>query len=206
MADLFEDAEEEVAPNVVSLHQSVQPVATITSQAPAAATLPKSKQPVSQRYNDDDDGDAPAFQAEEFPSLGSSGVAPAVWPKQAAAAAAQHSAAAPATPVNKPIKTLGKPPGSKPAAPKSTPPPTTPSETATSTPAEVFDRSKSDLLVVDAAAFIKNVPLQDMAHRLVTLSDVVAEIRDAETRRRLQVLPYELELREPSSEAIKFGR
>ena len=59
--------------------------------------------------------------------------------------------------------------------------------------------SKADVLVVDSGGFIKNAPLRELANRLVTLHDVVSEIRDKETRQRLQVLPYELEFRNPSS-------
>ena len=210
MADMFEDAEEELTPNVVSVHQSSQPVATIASQAPASGTLPKSKQPVSQRYDDHDDGTTPSFQPEEFPSLGNAAVQPAVWPKEAPAAAQPSpAAAAPLKTAQAKTKAAPKPstaasPAASPAA-KPTSTPSVASQPSIPAPEQAFDRSKSDVLIVDAAAFIKNVPLQTMAHRLVTLADVVAEIRDAETRRRLQVLPYELELREPSSDAIKFG-
>ncbi len=39
----------------------------------------------------------------------------------------------------------------------------------------------------------------------MTLRDVVAEIRDKATKQRLQVLPYELEYREPDTEDIRHG-
>ena len=60
-----------------------------------------------------------------------------------------------------------------------------------------------DSLVADSAAFLKNVQLQNIANRIFTVQDVVHEIRDAATRQRLAVLPYEIEFREPSTESVK---
>jgi len=62
---------------------------------------------------------------------------------------------------------------------------------------------KADYLVVDSGGFIKNAPLRDLGHNIITLPQVVDEIRDKATLQRLQVLPYELQLRKPSSEGIK---
>jgi len=62
---------------------------------------------------------------------------------------------------------------------------------------------KAEYLVVDSGGFIKNAPLRDLAANIVTLSDVVVEIRDKETRQRLEVLPYELDLRQPTSEGYR---
>ena len=62
-----------------------------------------------------------------------------------------------------------------------------------------FRMSRAEVLVVDSGGFIKNAPLRELAGRLVTLQDVVSEIRDKETRQRMQVLPYDLEFRNPSS-------
>jgi RNA-binding protein NOB1 len=47
--------------------------------------------------------------------------------------------------------------------------------------------SKADFLVVDSGGFIKAAPLRELADHIVTLHDVVNEIRDKETRKRLQV-------------------
>jgi len=63
--------------------------------------------------------------------------------------------------------------------------------------------NKAEYLVVDSGGFIKNAPLRDLATNLVTLQEVVSEIRDKDTRQRLQVLPYELEFKKPSSEGMK---
>ena len=63
-----------------------------------------------------------------------------------------------------------------------------------------------ECLVADSAAFLKNAPLQQIAHKVFTIREVVSEIKDATTRQRLQVLPYTIEFREPSVESIKVGR
>ena len=60
-------------------------------------------------------------------------------------------------------------------------------------------------LVVDSGAFIKAAPLEKWSERVITVREVVEEIRDANTRRRLQVLPYELVFREPTQEALHHG-
>ncbi|XP_031564001.1 RNA-binding protein NOB1-like [Actinia tenebrosa] len=58
-------------------------------------------------------------------------------------------------------------------------------------------------LVVDSAGFIRNIELLTLGERIYTIKEVVQEIRDAATRQRLSVLPYELIFRQPSTEAIK---
>jgi len=63
--------------------------------------------------------------------------------------------------------------------------------------------TKCEFLVVDSGGFIKNVPIQEIANRVVTLHEVIQEIRDKPTRQRLQVLPYELEFRKASPAGLK---
>ena len=46
---------------------------------------------------------------------------------------------------------------------------------------------------------------QDVADSVHSLQSVVNEIKDKATRQRLAVLPYELKLREPSTECIQIG-
>ncbi|KAM4614551.1 RNA-binding protein NOB1 [Discoglossus pictus] len=58
-------------------------------------------------------------------------------------------------------------------------------------------------VVADAGAFLRNAALQDIGSKIYTVREVVTEIRDKETRRRLAVLPYELIFKEPSSENIQ---
>ncbi|OQR78951.1 RNA-binding protein NOB1-like [Tropilaelaps mercedesae] len=64
-------------------------------------------------------------------------------------------------------------------------------------------RTRVEHLVVDANAFIRNVNLFELGENIYTLPNVVSEIRDYATRQRLQLLPYELKFRVPSTESIK---
>ena len=50
--------------------------------------------------------------------------------------------------------------------------------------------------MVDSGGFIKAAPLRELADTLVTLQEVVAEIRDKETRQRMQVRPHKQAIRE----------
>jgi hypothetical protein len=61
------------------------------------------------------------------------------------------------------------------------------------------------VLVADSGAFIKNSALEKWSPYVVTVGEVVSEVRDECTRRRLQVLPYELHIKEPSQEALQHG-
>ena len=77
-----------------------------------------------------------------------------------------------------------------------------------------------DILVVDTAGFLKHCVLETMARRIVTIPEVcfflkmhiyfvtvqvVAEVRDKGARDRMQLLPFEIEVRDPSPESIKEG-
>uniref|UniRef100_A0A1X7U4T9 Ribonuclease PIN domain-containing protein n=1 Tax=Amphimedon queenslandica TaxID=400682 RepID=A0A1X7U4T9_AMPQE len=66
-----------------------------------------------------------------------------------------------------------------------------------------MNKRRVSCLVVDSGPFIKGVALQDWSQTVYTIRDVISEIKDSETRQRLQVLPCELILREPSQEYIK---
>ncbi|KAJ7383982.1 Nin1 binding protein [Desmophyllum pertusum] len=57
-------------------------------------------------------------------------------------------------------------------------------------------------IVADSAAFLRNAPLHDMCENVYTIEDVINEIRDVTTRQRLAVLPYNIQFREPSTEAL----
>ena len=61
------------------------------------------------------------------------------------------------------------------------------------------------VLVADSGAFIKAAPLERWSECVLTVRDVVSEIRDVDTRARLQVLPYQLSFREPRAEALQHG-
>ncbi|XP_071784996.1 RNA-binding protein NOB1-like [Asterias amurensis] len=64
-------------------------------------------------------------------------------------------------------------------------------------------KNRATHVVVDTVAFFKNVQLQEIAETVYTVPDVVSEIKDGATRKRLAVLPYELKYREPSSASIQ---
>ena len=85
-----------------------------------------------------------------------------------------------------------------------------PMENVNLTPAEtenkpVKDDKKMKYLVADTAAFIKNVQMHNYAQNIVSIHDVVAEIRDKETRQRLLAYPIEIQYKEPDSASLKKG-
>ncbi|TPX69551.1 hypothetical protein SpCBS45565_g02250 [Spizellomyces sp. 'palustris'] len=57
-------------------------------------------------------------------------------------------------------------------------------------------------LVVDAAPLIKGTPLGHLAERFITIPEVLKEIRDRQARQALAQLPFDLETRVPSEEAM----
>ncbi|KAM5295544.1 RNA-binding protein NOB1 [Glossophaga mutica] len=59
-------------------------------------------------------------------------------------------------------------------------------------------------VVADAGAFLRDAALQDIGKNIYTIRDVVSEIRDKATRRRLAVLPYELRFKEPYPEYVRL--
>ncbi|XP_062549406.1 RNA-binding protein NOB1 [Armigeres subalbatus] len=62
--------------------------------------------------------------------------------------------------------------------------------------------SKFTHLVVDTTAFIKNAQLQDVAESCYTVQGVVDEIKNDRQLKRLIVLPYSLQVREPDPEVL----
>lgn len=59
-------------------------------------------------------------------------------------------------------------------------------------------------VVADAGAFLRDAALQDIGKNIYTIQNVVSEIRDKATRRRLAVLPYELRFKEPFPEYVRL--
>jgi len=58
-------------------------------------------------------------------------------------------------------------------------------------------------LVVDSGPIIRGARIETMgAERLVTIPEVLSELRDEQTRARIAAMPFELEVREPSDESI----
>jgi RNA-binding protein NOB1 len=62
---------------------------------------------------------------------------------------------------------------------------------------------KAEYLVVDSGGFFKNAPLRDLATNLVTLQEVLGEIKDKETRQWLEVMPFDMTYKHPSAESVK---
>ena len=59
-------------------------------------------------------------------------------------------------------------------------------------------------LVVDSGAFLRNSPLQDYGENIYTCEEVLAEIKSKWAKDRLQVLPYEIKVKEPEEEDLQF--
>ena len=59
--------------------------------------------------------------------------------------------------------------------------------------------------VVDTNAIIAGVQLHTLAEQLVTVPEVLAELRDAKSRQALDALPCRLHTREPSEESLAAG-
>ncbi|EFO22903.1 nin one binding protein [Loa loa] len=57
-------------------------------------------------------------------------------------------------------------------------------------------------LVADANAFIKRVPLHDLASEIYTVSGVVSELKCEKMRYLLDSLPYQIRIREPTAESL----
>lgn len=64
---------------------------------------------------------------------------------------------------------------------------------------------KVGTLIVDSGALIRGAPIQEWSSNVVTVKDILAEAKDVNTRRRLQVLPFEITFKEPSQEALYHG-
>ncbi|KAH8303466.1 hypothetical protein KR059_011453 [Drosophila kikkawai] len=62
---------------------------------------------------------------------------------------------------------------------------------------------KIKFLVADTTAFINAVPLNEYAEQVLTVPEVVAEVRNKRQIRRLCVLPFDLQVREPRPESVK---
>ena len=64
-----------------------------------------------------------------------------------------------------------------------------------------------DYLVLDAGAIIRGhgLNLFKNAKRIVTVHEVIGEIRDSKARELLNSLPYEIEEISPSNESFKAG-
>ncbi|KAI5704033.1 hypothetical protein M8J76_004075 [Diaphorina citri] len=64
--------------------------------------------------------------------------------------------------------------------------------------------SRSEYLIVDTSAFIKNAQLQDIGDNVITIPEVVNEVTSKRQIRRLVVLPYDLQIKEADPDSISF--
>ncbi|XP_071548937.1 RNA-binding protein NOB1 [Panulirus ornatus] len=63
---------------------------------------------------------------------------------------------------------------------------------------------KCSYLVVDTAAFVKNVPIWEYGEKMYSLQEVIEEIRDKQTRERLEAMPVPITMRDPQPHSIRF--
>lgn len=66
------------------------------------------------------------------------------------------------------------------------------------------DKKAVNFLVVDSSVLIRRAPLKDLADKVYAVSAVVSEIKDQATRESLNVLPYDFNFKEPTSDCIRF--
>tara|TARA_B100001142_G_scaffold325046_1_gene377906 strand:+ start:14 stop:1681 length:1668 start_codon:yes stop_codon:yes gene_type:complete len=67
-------------------------------------------------------------------------------------------------------------------------------------------RPRATKAVVDANALIKGLKLERLAEEAITIPEVLSEIKDAQARRALATLPFDLVVRDPDEESIKVVR
>lgn len=63
----------------------------------------------------------------------------------------------------------------------------------------------TNIAVIDANAIINGIRFERMASTVVTIPEVLEEIRDKQSRQFLATLPFGIEGREPSDESVKAG-
>ncbi|XP_071445419.1 RNA-binding protein NOB1 [Hetaerina americana] len=63
---------------------------------------------------------------------------------------------------------------------------------------------KINHLIVDTSGFLKNPELQNIGVSIYTVQNVIDEVTSKSQIRKLVVLPYELQIKEPNAESIKF--
>ncbi|KXZ44204.1 hypothetical protein GPECTOR_71g565 [Gonium pectorale] len=78
------------------------------------------------------------------------------------------------------------------------------SASAPAAPAEAPAPSADErIAVVDTNAIISGLRLENLADRFCTIPEVLAEVRDRQSRAFLSSLPFSLDVREPSEESVK---
>lgn len=59
-------------------------------------------------------------------------------------------------------------------------------------------------LIVDTGAFLRNTALQDIGSNIYTCEEVLAEVKSKWAKDQLQVLPYEIKVKQPDEEDLQF--
>lgn len=62
----------------------------------------------------------------------------------------------------------------------------------------------AEYIVVDSGAFIKRAPLQDIGSKIYTVAEVLRELKCDKSRHLVDSIPYEILLKEPTSESIRI--
>lgn len=71
---------------------------------------------------------------------------------------------------------------------------------------EAADASNIKYAVIDANAIINGLDLNAIAAKLVTIQEVMDEIRDKRSRQNIATLPRGIDVREPTEESVKAGK
>ncbi len=69
----------------------------------------------------------------------------------------------------------------------------------------VADQQPSTVAVVDANAIIAGLRLERLAEQVMTIAEVLKEIRDKQSREYLESLPVRIQCLEPSDESLRAG-
>ena len=67
------------------------------------------------------------------------------------------------------------------------------------------DQQPSTTAVVDANAIIAGLRLERLAEEIVTIAEVLKEIRDKQSREYLEALPVRIQCLDPSDESLRAG-
>ena len=76
---------------------------------------------------------------------------------------------------------------------------------AESAPPSTASDGPSNIAVVDANNIISGIRLERIASKVVTIPEVLEEIRDKQSRQFLATLPFGIETKEPNEESVKAG-
>ncbi len=76
-------------------------------------------------------------------------------------------------------------------------------------PVKVIEKEKQSVAVIDANAIINGnglINLMRSAEKIVTIPEVLREVRDKQSRAALEALPFKINTQEPSEESVKAGK